>query len=235
LSIVATDPAERADTGAAKRTELFRICFTRLCQLHCLFDLSVASKDLATFVSLNHRTGVKTQLRRERRILAAISLFAAMFLQSTHGQGTGIDALLIGTWTYRSWLDDPMSVDVGTPEQKCDHLTKLLFAEAELVIEDVSKGQLRGKLRMGELGSLTLFGSASYGQPFSVRFQGVGKDSGSPSEGWVYDYIGWVIPVWPNGVAQRTAIVGSVVRTVAHSNGQAKAGKVASFIAIKKD
>ena len=45
----------------------------------------------------------------------------------------------------------------------------------------------------------------------------------------------WLIPAWPNSVDQRPSIVGSVIRTVPHSNGQFKAGEVASFIAVKKD
>jgi hypothetical protein len=141
---------------------------------------------------------------------------------------------LIGAWTYRSWLNDPTPADVEPAAKKCERLSSLLFAEAKLVIEAASGGELRGKLDMGTTGSLTLFGSVGYGSPFSLRFQGVGKDKGSPSEGWVYDYIGWLVPAWPNGVDQRPAIVGSIVRTVPHSNGQAKAGKVASFIAVKQ-
>src|ERR1700741_2916946 len=136
---------------------------------------------------------------------------------------------LIGTWTYRSWINNPTPVDVEPPDKKCEKLTELLFAEAELVLEEAPFGQIKGKLNMGADGTLTIFGSAAYGSPFNVRFQGVGKDQGSPSEGWVYDYIGWLIPAWPNGVDQKAAIVGSVIRTVPHSNGQAKAGKVASF------
>jgi hypothetical protein len=41
-----------------------------------------------------------------------------------------------------------------------------------------------------------------------------------------------LIPIWPNGVDQRPAIVGSVIRMVPHSNGQARAGYIASFIAV---
>ena len=101
---------------------------------------------------------------------------------------------LVGRWTYRSWLDDPNPVDVEPATTKCERLSSLLFAEAKLVIEDVSGGELRGKLDMGSTGFLTLFGSVGYGSPFSVRFQGVGREKGSPSEGWVYDYIGWLVP-----------------------------------------
>lgn len=56
-------------------------------------------------------------------------------------------------------------------------------------------------------------------------------------EEWIYDYIGWLVPVWPNSNAQlqRAAMVGSVVRTVPHSSngGTAPAGVVASFYAVR--
>lgn len=68
-----------------------------------------------------------------------------------------------------------------------------------------------------------------------VRFEGRGVVGG---EEWIYDYIGWLVPVWPNSKArlQRAAIVGSVVRTIPHSSGSggvAPAGVVASFYAVR--
>jgi hypothetical protein len=72
-----------------------------------------------------------------------------------------------------------------------------------------------------------------------VRFQGTGIVAG---EQWIYDYEGYLVPDWPNGVQQRAAIVGSVVRTIPHSgavkDGQktiAPAGVVASFYAVRTD
>jgi hypothetical protein len=75
----------------------------------------------------------------------------------------------------------------------------------------------------------------SFGNPPQVRFQGKGVVSG---EEWIYDYIGWLAPVWPNSTnqLQRDAIVGSIVRTIPHSNGKggtAPAGYVASFYAVR--
>jgi hypothetical protein len=67
--------------------------------------------------------------------------------------------------------------------------------------------------------------------PFALRFQGSGDIGG---ERWVYDYVGYLVPIWPNGVDQSAAIAGSVIRTIPHSNGQARAGYVASFIAVKQ-
>jgi hypothetical protein len=139
-----------------------------------------------------------------------------------------------GVWTYRSWINNPEPVEAdGDSKETCRRLSELLFAEAELVLEDGEPGIVRGRLNMGKIGSLTISGSAGYGNPFSIRFQGVGMDSDSPSKGWIYDYVGWLVPLWPAGVDQRRAIVGSVVRTVQH--GQAKPGKVASFVAVKHD
>jgi hypothetical protein len=84
--------------------------------------------------------------------------------------------------------------------------------------------------------SLTLNGAIGYGTPWSVRFQGRGVVSG---EEWIYDYSAYVIPPWPNGVEQRPAIVGSIIRTIPHSAGSpgtvSPAGVVCSFYAVRQD
>ena len=72
-----------------------------------------------------------------------------------------------------------------------------------------------------------------------VRFQGKGVVNG---EEWIYDYEGYLVPAWPNGVQQVPAMVGSIVRTVPHSGSAPKgggpppinpAGVVASWYAVK--
>ena len=84
--------------------------------------------------------------------------------------------------------------------------------------------------------SLTLKGSREYGSPMRVRFQGVGQVSG---ELWIYDYEGYLVNHWPNGVQQRPAIVGSVIRTIPHTGSTpgsvSPAGVVASFYAVKTE
>ena len=65
-----------------------------------------------------------------------------------------------------------------------------------------------------------------------MRFQGV--EDAPDSQGQIYDYVGYIIPVWPNGVQQRPGIVGSVIRTVPHNGDAAQAGVVASWIALKR-
>lgn len=133
----------------------------------------------------------------------------------------------IGTWTYRSLLNDP---DINRA------FNDLQFGVGTLVIEEIAADTLGGTIG-GDDWSLDLHGSFGYGSPMQVRFQGRGLVGG---EEWIYDYIGWLVPVWPNSTAllQRPAIAGSVVRTIPHSSsggGTAPAGVVASFYAVRVD
>jgi hypothetical protein len=133
---------------------------------------------------------------------------------------------LVGTWTYRSLLNDP---DVSTG------FDKLEFGRGNITVEDAPMGVFKGRIG-GPGWSLDLNGAIGYGSPWSVRFQGKGVVDG---EQWIYDYTGYVVPPWPNGVDQRPAIVGSVIRTIPHSGGGpgtvAPAGVVASFYAVRAD
>jgi hypothetical protein len=134
---------------------------------------------------------------------------------------------LVGKWTYRSFINDP---DPNT------EFNKLQFAVADLIFEEAGFGKVSGKLNFGS-DFLKLTGTITYGNPFSVRYQGVGATPGTIENGkpWIYDYLGFVAPAWPNGIDQRPAIVGTVVRSADHSGGQAKAGVVASFVAVWTD
>jgi hypothetical protein len=79
-------------------------------------------------------------------------------------------------------------------------------------------------------------GSINYGYPNVVRFQGKGIVGG---EEWIYDYLGFVVPAWPNGQDQVPAIVGTIVRTIPHSGSSpgtvSPAGVTASWIAVWKE
>ncbi len=131
-----------------------------------------------------------------------------------------------GSWTYRSLLNEPDgSVDFD----------KLEFGEGTLTIDDNPAPELLTGTIGGPGWSLSLHGSRGYGSPAQVRFQGKGLVGG---EEWIYDYIGWLVPVWPNSTEQlqRAAIVGSITRTIPHSSsggGTAPAGVVASFYAVR--
>ncbi len=137
------------------------------------------------------------------------------------------DNPFVDKWTYRSLLNDP---DMNK------NFNDLEFGRADLVIAETASQLLHGTIG-GPGWSLTVHGSRGYGSPMQVRFQGKGLVSG---EEWVYDYIGWLVPIWPNSDAslQRPAIVGSIVRTVppaSSGGGTAPAGVVASFYAVRQD
>lgn len=141
------------------------------------------------------------------------------------------DNPFVGSWTYRSFNNEPdLSIDVSN----------LLFGEGTIEFTAPSTEKLGGTIG-GSLAPspgnwlLNLRGSIGYGSPGQVRFQGVGVVNG---EEWIYDYIGWLVPVWPNStdLLERSAIVGSVVRTIPHSGSDGTvhpAGVVASFYAVR--
>ena len=135
----------------------------------------------------------------------------------------------VGKWTYRSFVNNPE--EVGDDAQKA---LALIFGEGQITISPSEFGTLRGVVSFAAQYILDLKGWTAYGTPFTTRFEGNGR-KGTQAEGWIYDYVGYLVPNWPNGVNQRAAIVGSVIRTVPHSGGTAKAGYVASFVAVKED
>jgi hypothetical protein len=134
------------------------------------------------------------------------------------------DNPLVGSWTYRSFLNDP---DIGTA------FNDLEFGRGTIIIEEGPMAALKGTIG-GPGWSLALKGSRAYGSPMQVRFQGTGVVGGAQ---WIYDYEGWLVPDWPNGVGQVPAIVGSVIRTIPHPGDGAgvvnPAGVVCSFYAVK--
>lgn len=131
----------------------------------------------------------------------------------------------VGNWAYRSFNNDP---DLNTAPGD------LLFGEGTITLHEETPGELTGTIG-GPGWSLALRGSFGYGSPMQIRFQGKGLVSG---EEWIYDYLGWLVPVWPNSTDSLDvpAIVGSVVRTIPHSGDGGTvhpAGVVASFYAVR--
>jgi hypothetical protein len=130
---------------------------------------------------------------------------------------------LVGTWTYRSFFNNP-ALDV--------EFNRLQFGRATLRIDPAPGATFQGLL-YGAGWQLTLQGVIHAGRPVEVRFQGRGQISGAE---WIYDYVGYVVPPWPQGIDQVPAIVGSVIRTISHpggGGGTAPAGEVASWIAVQ--
>jgi hypothetical protein len=136
------------------------------------------------------------------------------------------DNSFVGSWTYRSLLNDP---DLATD------FNALEFGRGTIVITDAPGPILEGTIG-GPGWSLTLTGGRSYGNPMQVRFQGKGLVGG---EEWIYDYEAYLAPHWPNGVDQRPAILGTVVRRIPHSGSGPgtvnPAGVVCSFYAVRTD
>jgi hypothetical protein len=130
---------------------------------------------------------------------------------------------VLGSWTYRSYINNP---DITKD------FNDLEFGRGELIIEQLAPEVFSGRLSFNDTYQFRLSGWTDFTLPCAVRFQGIGDTK--DSLGHVYDYIGHFIPMWSNGVNQRPALVGSVVRTVPHSDGKAKAGDVTSWIAVKR-
>ena len=134
-------------------------------------------------------------------------------------------SVLVGTWTYRSFQNNP---DLSA------EFNDLEFGRANIRIDPAPMNEFKGLIY--DTGwQLELKGSITYGNPFTVRFQGTGQVGGQP---WAYDYVGYVVRPWPNGVDQRMAMVGSIVRTLPHPSGGggvAPAGVVCSWIAVRQD
>ena len=75
---------------------------------------------------------------------------------------------LVGTWTYRSLLNDP-DIDQG--------FDKLEFGRGTLVIDEAAPAILSGTIG-GPGWSLALHGSFGFGSPMQARFQGKGLVNG---------------------------------------------------------
>lgn len=134
-----------------------------------------------------------------------------------------MDNPFVGAWHYRSFRNVPQPVA---------DIDGLLFGEGEFTFEDAPTDLFRGTGDFGKGLTMKFVGNSSLGNPMCVRFQGVG--TGASNADWVYDYLGFLVPRWPNGVDEVPAIVGSVVRTMPHDGGTAAAGYVASFVAVRK-
>jgi len=151
---------------------------------------------------------------------------------------------LTGIWAYRSWYHDT---------NLASSADSLIFGNGYIEIGKSPLNVLTG-LIYGPNNStnpnpidqpfswqLELKGSTNLGNPATIRFQGKGVIDGNE---WIYDYVGYAVPPWQNGIDEKPSIVGSIVRAVPHpsgsvdSNGQPvihPAGVVASWYAVKMD
>lgn len=122
-----------------------------------------------------------------------------------------------GSWTYRSLINAPMN----TP------FADLEFATAVMRFQRTAGDSIFGILDMGPGWALNLKGKTTTcngSTTFYIQGDGVPNTN---TANWQYNYQGYIVPKWRNGVGQVETCVGSVIRAKPHGN--AKAGMTASF------
>lgn len=127
-----------------------------------------------------------------------------------------------GNWTYRSLHNAPINTA----------FSQLEFATAVMRFQKTSEDTITGVLDMGTGFALKLEGklSSSNGSTtFYIEGKGI---PGTSTANWEYDYQGYVVPKWKNGINQKDTCVGSVIRSKPH--GAAKAGDTASFYLVRQ-
>jgi hypothetical protein len=164
-----------------------------------------------------------------RRLPLIAILSACLATASIAGPGEADKAgALEGTWTYRSFHNNPNPVG-GDAERALG----LIFAEAVFTFEKPGGDVLQGAIDWPG-GGLDLKGTVKPDPTTGsvvVELVGSGRPNTS-TDGWQYDYYAELAHAWPNGVDQVPALVGSVIRAKPH--GAAAAGYTASFIAVKQ-
>lgn len=137
---------------------------------------------------------------------------------------------LAGIWTYRSFVNNP------TPVETAEEALSLIFGEGELTIAAASPDAgFRATLSFGGDSVMDLTGdvaAADGAYPLVANVKGRGR-SGSPIADFAYDYVFYAVPAWPDGVNQRQALVGTVIRAADH--GSARKGVTASTITLRRD
>jgi hypothetical protein len=146
---------------------------------------------------------------------------------SDSSHGAPLEASMIaGKWTYRSYLNNPAPVG-GDPQKALNNI----FGEGVFELASADGKAVTGVFDMGGGYVLDLTGAATLGADGSAGFRlsGIGR-TGTPTDGWEYDYAGATAYAWPNAVAQVSTLVGSVIRAKPHDGGPA--GVTASFVAV---
>ena len=155
---------------------------------------------------------------------------------NTGQRGTKDGSVINGTWTYRSLLNGK---NVNTD------FDSLAFAAATIELKTSGTDSINGIIywfldsAMTQKQGLVLSGRYYFNDSTLCYFmQGMG-DSSLQSTGWQYNYQGYYIPKWPEGIDQATVLTGSVVRVKKHScdslgNNCHMPGLVASTYMVKQ-
>jgi hypothetical protein len=136
---------------------------------------------------------------------------------------------LTGTYTYRSFLNNPEPVD---------DFNKIAFAEGEMFLFVAPDGTVSGTLAFpadptaDTKDFMDLTGQVLNWATGSVSLEGLGR-AGTGTDAYDYKYQGNVSPTFADAVAERMTIAGTVMRAKPH--GTAPSGVTASFVAVKRD
>jgi hypothetical protein len=141
---------------------------------------------------------------------------------------------LVGYYTYRSFLDNPLPVD---------DFNKIKFAEAELFLIVHVDGTVTGTLSFpadegaAEKDFIDINGTIkNWSDPITLEFTGQGRPNTEIFD-YLYDYYCSVAHTWEKGIRQRVSLTGTVLRAKDHGSGGqvAKAGATASLVAVKRN
>jgi hypothetical protein len=130
-----------------------------------------------------------------------------------------------GSWTYRSLLNN---TDWTLP------FNQLKFASAIMDLKTISNDSISGILYWADnpKQGLNITGKFYY-QDTTTCYSLIGTGTaalGTP--GWQYDYKGYIVAKWTNGVKQADVLVGSTIRAKPHDG--APAGDVATTYMVRR-
>jgi hypothetical protein len=153
-----------------------------------------------------------------------------------------------GNWTYRSFVNRRDILPELDPESVVkDDVSKwanYMFGQGLMVFHPTITGGLEGVFHMGN--DVTPLDMNIQGKVEShegviwIYWNAYGIPN-SDSDGWLYEYEGYLVNKWVNGSKQIESIVGSVIRSQPHDDlapdqtvdQSARAGVVASFIMVR--
>ena len=162
-------------------------------------------------------------MKRTIRLSATALLFVVtVAFNSNKGPAQFDSKYFNGNWTYRSLYNAP----ANTP------FANLEFAQAVMRFKNNSGDSIFGILDMGPGYALNLRGkltTSNGSTTFYIEGNGVPNTN---TTNWEYDYQGYIVPKWKNGIQQADACAGSVIRSKPHGN--AKAGQTATFYLVKQ-
>jgi hypothetical protein len=157
--------------------------------------------------------------------------------ENVNSPASSWDTSLPGMWTYRSYLNRADILVNADPDPAVQALDPIYgqgnAATASSALKALNLIFGEGLMIFGQPSANNIAGTVDFGGGFVLDFDLVGTGRpGTPTDNWEYDYKATTTPKWPNGIGQIPAMVGTVIRAKPH--GTAKAGVVASFIAIKQ-